>query len=248
MGYVFLCFAAMLAGIVQAVTGFGAAAMMLAVLAFSFDMQQAPAITQLVCTALSAMMLIRYRKHLDVKQVLLPTVIYSVVSIVCVLIAKGANLTGLTIAFGAFLVVLAVFFLFFNRRIKIRESLGMNITVSTLSGALSGLFGCGGPTMALYLVSVTEDTMVYLANMQFLFTVTNVVATVTRAVEGFFSLAIIPACLAGMVAVIGGELVGEQISKRIRASGSTRGTEITRIIVYAFVGVSGLITVLQKVL
>ena len=90
------------AGIVQAVTGFGSVVVMMMILPFFFDMIDAPAlalvINQLYCMAL----LWQYRHHIKWRIVLPPTILYTLGNFVVAQFVGGLNLRVLTMAFAVF--------------------------------------------------------------------------------------------------------------------------------------------------
>ena len=75
--------------------------------------------------------------------------------------------------------------------------------------------------------------------MQFLFTVTGIVNLAGRAVAGNLHGEILPYAAVGTVCILLGALVGNRIVRRLNA-------EVFRLVVYVFVGVSGLILLLQQ--
>ena len=75
--------------------------------------------------------------------------------------------------------------------------------------------------------------------MQFLFTVTGIVNLAGRAVAGNLHSEIMPYAAVGTVCILLGALVGNRIVKRLNA-------DTFRLVIYAFVGISGLVLLLQQ--
>ena len=108
-----------------------------------------------------------------------------------------------------------------------------------LSGITGGLFAIGGPPVALYMVSATDDYKSYQGCMQFLFTVTGIGNLLGRFFGGVLHAEILPYAAVGTVCILLGALVGNRIVRRLNA-------EVFRLVVYVFVGISGLILLLQQ--
>ena len=230
---------AALAGFIQAFTGFGAAAILMTALPYAFSMLQAPGVTQIICTFLAATMAWHFRKSINFKLMLLPTVIYTVASLVVVPFVKNFDLHVLTIIFGVFLVALSIYSLTLDKKLKVSGSVGALIGCSALSGVLGGLFGVGGPTMALYLIAVTQSKEEYLGTLQLLFVISNLAVTISRIANGIITLDIWPICLVGAVGILAGKHLGYKVGDKLDA-------EKTRTVVYLGVGLSGIITILQQ--
>ena len=230
---------AALAGFIQAFTGFGAAAILMTVLPYAFSMLQAPGVTQIICTFLAATMAWHFRKSINFKLMLLPTVIYTVASLVVVPFVKNFDLHVLTIIFGVFLVALSIYSLTLDKKLKVSGSVGTLIGCSALSGVLGGLFGVGGPTMALYLIAVTQSKEEYLGTLQLLFVISNLAVTISRIANGIITFDIWPICLVGAVGILAGKHLGYKVGDKLDA-------EKTRTVVYLGVGLSGIITILQQ--
>ena len=102
--------AALAGGVIQPLTGFGAAVIMMVAASAFYDMTIAPTIVALICMAQSGTMTWMYRKHIDVKQIALPIGLYTVCSLVIINLLGNFDLHVLTALFGAFLIALAAYF------------------------------------------------------------------------------------------------------------------------------------------
>ena len=77
--------------------------------------------------------------------------------------------------------------------------------------------------------------------MQLLFTVTGIVSLLGRVANGLLHAAILPYAALGSVCILLGAVAGMKIASKLNA-------ERVRTVVYIFVGVSGLILMLQQLL
>ena len=230
-----------LAGAIQTITGFGSVVLMMLMFPFFFDMIDAPAlalsINVLYCFALCW----KYRRDIDWKAALLPTFTYSAVSFLVTGLVGAADLHILVITFAGFLMLLSLYLLFVSEKLQLKKpGIRVGIACGVLAGTSAGLFAIGGPPMAPYMMAATKDHRSYVASMQFLFSVTNVVNVAGRMVNGIYNWSLWPYILVGSVFIVVGMYGGELVAKRLEV-------QKLRIIVYTFVGISGLILLLQQV-
>jgi len=240
MEYLYVSLLSICAGIIQALTGFGAGVVLMLILPYFYNMLQAPAITQFICTVLNIAIIMRFRKSLQFKKILIPTLFYLVFTLLAIEFAKGMNLKLLSFVFGIFLVLLAIYFFFFSKRAKLKNNYITAISSSTVSGICSGLFGIGGPTMALYMVSTTDSREEYLANLQMLFIISNIPSTVMRFANHILTVNLIPIIAVGGIAIVLGEYIGSIIGKKIDG-------DRFKPVVYSCVAVSGIILAIQNI-
>ncbi len=228
-----------IAGIVQAVTGFGSVLFMMIFLPFFFDMLDAPTLALVINQLYCMVLLWKYRRYVQWKVVMMPTILYTAGNFVVAQFVGGLELRVLTIAFALFLMVLSVYFLAVARRIKVKPRPAVGVAVGALSGVTGGLFAIGGPPVAIYMVAATDDYKSYQGCMQFLFTVTGIGNLLGRYFGGVLHAEILPYAAVGTACILLGAVVGNRIVKRLNAN-------TFRLVVYIFVGVSGLILLLQQ--
>ncbi len=239
--YAAVALTALLAGTVQSLTGFGAAVVNMAVLPYFFDMTIAPTMTVTFSWWQPFYLLWLYRKALDLRRVWWPILLYCLVDIGAILLVGSMDLKVLTGVFGVFLVLLSGYFLFFQEKASLRPGAAAATLCGGVSGACAGLFGVGGPMMALYFVATSPTQEVYMASLQLLFVISNVVTLVTRLGAGYYRMAYVPVSVVGMLAVLAGTVLGQKLRSRI-------SPEKLRRIIYIGVGVSGAATVVQQLL
>ncbi len=240
MVYAVITAAAVMAGVIQSVTGFGSAVFLMLFVPLFYDMVAASAIASSIAMGLGITLAWRFRGHIQWKLCALPAVIYLAGSIGAIHVIRDIDLDALTLAFGIFLVLLALYFLVVSKRMSIRGSWKSAAVCSAISGVTSGLFGIGGPLMAVYFVSVSRDKESYIANIQCLFAVTNVVNFLLRISKGIYTAELIPITLLGFAGITLGKTLGLRLLERMELEGMKKW-------VYLFVGASGVLTVLQQV-
>lgn len=160
---------------------------------------------------------IRYRKNVAYKTAL-PMLAAALVSIpIAVYFAAKVSARIFEILLGAVLVVLSIYFLFLNKKIKIKPTAMNGIVAGTLGGALNGLFSTGGPPAVLYLTNATPDNITYFATIQFYFCLTNIYATANRAINGLITAELILYAAVGVIGCIGGDLLGRKVFDKLDA-------------------------------
>lgn len=241
MTYLIMGLAALAGGIIQPLTGFGSAVILMVAAQYFFDITVAPSVVAAICMFQSGVMAFSRRKSIDLKQILPPIALYTVCSLVVINLLGSMDLHILTAVFGGFLVLLAAYFLFLAPKVNLRPTPAAGLLCSAFSGCCAGAFTIGGPMMALYFVAIARDKDTYVANMQFLFVTTNVINFAMRAARGLYGPEHIGVTAVGVVFVLVGMVVGDALSRRMSG-------DIARRVVYIGVGVSGMVTLLQQIL
>ena len=229
------------AGAIQTITGFGSVVVMMLMFPFFFNMVDSPSLALAINILYCCVLCWKYRRSIDFKAALWPTVTYSAVGFIVTGLVKGMDLHWLIIIFAVFLMALSIYLLFVADKIKLyKPGVGVGIACSVLAGTSSGMFAIGGPPMAPYMMAATKDHMSYVASMQFLFVVTNFVNVGSRMVNGIFNWSMWPYIAVGSVCILIGMKVGEAVAGRL-------DPQKLRLVVYAFVGISGLILLLHNI-
>jgi len=198
VGVVFL-----LAGILQGLTGFGSALLAVPLLTLALDVKAAVPLVSLGGLALTTLMCLRLRGHLDRGRIL-PLFIGCVPGVVTgVLILKHVPAGGLRAGIGAFLLCYAAYGLFARPR-----PLHMPGWVAYAAGYSTGLIGAsfsaGGPPVVVYtsLTGWPKDTV--RATLSGFFQASGLLVVASHAIMGMitgetlrFSLAAVPAVLLG---------------------------------------------------
>jgi uncharacterized membrane protein YfcA len=107
------------------------------------------------------------------------------------------------------------------------------------AGTLSGLFSLGAPAIAVYFFSTTDTRESYLANLQFLFAVTNIASLGMRIAHGYYTQSMLLPTAVGFAALLMGQRIGDKISGHLDKEHFSR-------FIYSLVGLSGLISLLRQ--
>ena len=221
------------AGFLQGCTGFGAVMIMMIFLPFFYPMTDAVGIANATTIAGNIYVAYQYRKHFSIKTALYPAVISMAVNGAAIIMSVNADKTAVKKAFGLFLVILAIYYLFFSRKKEWKLSLPVRISLIVLFAISSAFFGIGGPLMAIYFMSVTETREEYLGSIQFFFMLTSLFNIIFRTAAGLLTQEHIIPILIGMAGVI----ISGMISRPLVRKMNVRHAEI---LTYIFIGLTGI--------
>lgn len=238
--YAGLVLVAFAGGLLQTFCGFGAGVIILLYLARFSGMVTGAAVNLSICAFLAAYLLFRFRKKTEWRKTLLPMIPYLLVSIVFnrLIMRLDAHKNLLGILFGVFQIMLAVYYLFIAKNVKSSGNAVSGVLLGGASGMTSALFGVGGPFLSVYLLPVSKDAESYTANMQLVFTVTNIFVVAGKIRNGSYTLASLPATILGGIGVLLGGTFGIWLLKRTNPGN-------VKTAVYVFLAVSGVVTLIQ---
>lgn len=230
---------ALVGGLVQGVTGFGAGVVLMLVLPVLLTVPRAAAVSGAVCVALTASMAWRYRSHLRPAAIVGPAALYVVSSAAAVTLTRGADQSAMKVALGAFLVALAAYSLLApDERGRVEGPAALACIV--VSGFCDGAFGIGGPLMVLYYLSRTDGVEEYLGTIQGFFCVTLACATAFRLATGVMGVQQLPLVAAGVAGVLLGAAEGARLAERLDGRALRRTT-------YVVIGLAGALNVVSGV-
>lgn len=224
--------------LVQRVSGFGYGIFVMIFYAMILPHGQATALSALVSMVMAASVSWRMRRHIHIKQVLIPLISYTVTSTIALNILGGMDMGLIKRVMGAFLVVLSIYFFFFHSRIKIRPTPVSALIAGAVGGVTGGFFSMGGPPMVIYYLNCLDSKDDYLATIQCYFALSNVVSNIGRAAQGFVTETVLLLLIPAMAAMLLGKALGGRIYGKISA-------DLLKKIVYTFMAFSGLMSLLK---
>lgn len=229
----------MLAGLVQGVTGFGSCIVIMLVLPFYFPLAEAAGIAVATTLIMGVVMILRYRTSINVREALLPSLLYIIVSSLAIHFSASVDQTLMKKVFGVFLVLLSEFYLGFVPANSNQKKLPLlaGAACIILSAACDGLFGIGGPLMVIYFMHRTTDLHEYLGTLQLFFLVNNVYNTGFRFFRGVLGPQHLIFIAVGMAGILIGVLIAGKIVEKVRR-------DVLRKLIYVMIGISGLVNLL----
>ena len=197
-------FVALFAGLMQGITGMGSGMLLMMLLPLLFPVAQAAAVSGAICLFLTASMLLRYRKHINYHEVIIPTAIYILSSAIAIHFAISINAELFRKVFGAFLIILALFLILKKDRKTVSYRNAVGIMFVVISGICDGLFGIGSPLMVLYFTGKTQSKEEYLGTIQFLFFFSLLINTSLRFFHHLIGWEHLPFIALGVLGILAG--------------------------------------------
>ncbi|MBQ7889363.1 MAG: sulfite exporter TauE/SafE family protein [Erysipelotrichaceae bacterium] len=237
MQSVLVLFASILAGFTQTVSGFGCGIVLMLFLPMILSILRASALNVMIGLVLNLILAIQYRKHINMRLVILPALLSFVLTTIAIEVGSSLQLDLLKNVFSCFLIVLALYFMFFADRITIKPNLLSISVCSSISGIANGLFGIGGPPMVLYYLAVTKEKKEYIGTIQMFFLVNSIYSTIVRVMNHLIDIELVLLFVPGIIGVFLGEWMGMKVVDKIPQKQFKQ-------MIYLFLIVSGLLTLL----
>lgn len=206
-------------GFVQRVSGFGLGIFVMVFLPHFMPSHTASAaISCFFSCATTTYNAIHYRKDVSYKTVI-PMIVASLITIPVAVYFSATVSSGIfKILLGTVLIILSIYFLFFNKHIRIKPNLKNGIISGGLGGILGGLFSTGGPPAVLYLNTATTDNITYFATIQFYFFFTNWYATIMRIANGIVTKDILIYSVIGIIGCMTGDFIGKIVFDKLNSN------------------------------
>ena len=229
---------AVIAGIIQTVTGFGSGIFMMMFFPAFFPLLNASALSSSIGLMVSGGVAWRYRKYSQIRLTVLPAIFYIISSSAAISLGPFLPTLMLKKAFGMFLAVLSLYFLLADQTKKMRATMTAAILCATLSGIVGGLFGISGPPMVLYFLSALDHKEQYLGTLQLFFFWAGVYTLLFRIYSGIYTMNLVMYSALGLVGIYIGMQFGYKIVNRL-------DKERMKKIIYLFLGLSGIINLIK---
>lgn len=224
--------AAVAAGLIQGVTGFGAGIVLMVVLPQLFPVVQSAGMSQAITVVLTVVMAWHYRKHINVRKIVAPAVLFIACSWTSLLFANAVDQTVMKLILGVFLVLLAGYFLFVQQGEVERLGMAASLFCIAFSGVCDGMFGIGGPLMVVYYLFKTADKEEYLGTIQAFFFICVTAGLGMRLYTGALDLALWPMIAAGACCVLVGLAVANRVVEKLNDA-------LVRKLTYWVIGLAG---------
>lgn len=223
------------ASFVQRTTGFGFGIFIMTMLPFFLPSYgEATALSGLLAMTTSLPIVFRLRRFICWQRLWMILLTFVVVSAVAIFWLTSIEDQLLHIILGCVLVLTSIYFALFSQRIKLPATKSVQLAAGSMSGLMGGFFGMQGPPAVLYFISSEPSKEHYMAMAQTYFLIGNAMMTLVRLYNGFVTPAVLDGYLYGIGGVALGTMLGAYVFSRIP-------TRLFRYIVYAYIGISGLV-------
>lgn len=229
---------ALLASLVQRVSGFGFGILMMTVLPHLMpSYAEATALSGLLAIVTALITAVVMYRHLVWKKLLPILITFIIVSFFFVRLLSQVDNHLLKQGLGVFMILISIYFFFFSGRFHLPPTIPVQIGMGTLSGVFGGLFAMQGPPAVVYFVESTDSKEEYIALTQWYFLIGNAAMSIFRAGNGFVTPVVIKSWCLAVPAVLAGLWIGAHIYKRIRLP-------LLRKVVYAYMAFAGLLCII----
>ena len=230
------------ASFIQRTIGFGFGIFIMTALPFLMPSYvEAVTLSGLLSLTSATAVMVQYVKYVTWKRFIPMTAAFIVFSTLSILMLDKIEGPAMRAILGVMLIVLCLYFSFFKEKLQkyIRPTKGWLLGTGSVSGIMGGLFGMHGPPVVLYLVVAEPTRNHYMGMIQTYAVVTNIAMVIVRAFNGYITPTVGISYLYGLGGLAIGVLAGNWAFKRIPS-------KLFTYIVYAYIGISGLIILLTS--
>ncbi|MBQ0066028.1 MAG: sulfite exporter TauE/SafE family protein [Firmicutes bacterium] len=229
---------AVLAGIVQGVTGFGSGPILMMLLPVFFALPQAAGVSISISVFLNLSIANTYKKYIKFKKILPVCVIYIFICSIGIQYSTMVDQALMKKVFGIFLVLLSIYNLFIAKHTKADKlSLLTSFVFIVISALCDAFFGIGGPLMVIYFMTQTKAKEEYLGTITTFFLINGVFNTILRVINGILVMEYVPVIACGVLGIVSGAFIGKKIVNLLNG-------EMLKKVVYVTIGLSGLLNLL----
>jgi len=229
------------ASFIQRTTGFGFGIFIMTSLPFLMPSYgEATTLSGLLALTTSLIITFKARKKITWHRIIPILITFLIVSAIAIGWLTKIHDMMLMVVLGTVLIIVAIYFAFFSRRIHLCPSVPTQISMGALSGLMGGFFGMQGPPAVLYFISSEPDKEHYMADIQCYFLLGNMFMTIVRSYHGYLTQAVGSGYLYGLGGVAIGTMLGAYVFKRIP-------NRIFQYVVYSYIAISGIIILITAV-
>ena len=228
------------ASFIQRTVGFGFGIFIMTSLPFLMPSYgEAVTLSGLLSLTSASVVMVKYLKYVNWKRLLPIVAAFVIFSTLAICMLEKIEGNTMRRILGILLVVISLYFSFFKEKIQklVKPTRGWQLGTGTASGIMGGLFGMHGPPVVLYLIASEPDKDHYMGMIQTYAVITNITMLVVRACNGYVTPAVGNAYLYALGGLAIGVIAGNWAFSCIP-------NRLFTYIVYAYIGISGLIILL----
>lgn len=228
------------ASFIQRTIGFGFGIFIMTALPFLMPSYgEAVTLSGLLSLTSATVVMVNYLKFVTWKRLLPIVASFIIFSTIAICLLDKIEGQAMRRILGITLILISLYFSFFKARLQklIRPTEGWQYGTGAASGIMGGLFAMHGPPVVLYLIVSEPDKDHYMGMIQTYAVVTNITMLAVRAFNGYVTPAVGSSYIYSLIGLAIGVIAGNWAFKRIP-------NRLFTYIVYAYIGVSGLIILL----
>ena len=228
------------ASFIQRTIGFGFGIFIMTALPFLMPSYgEAVTLSGLLSLTSATVVMVKYLKFVTWKRLLPIVASFIIFSTIAICLLDKIEGQAMRRILGITLILISLYFNFFKARLQklIRPTKGWQYGTGAASGIMGGLFAMHGPPVVLYLIVSEPDKDHYMGMIQTYAVVTNITMLAVRAFNGYVTPAVGSSYIYSLIGLAIGVIAGNWAFKHIP-------NRLFTYIVYAYIGVSGLIILL----
>ena len=228
------------ASFIQRTIGFGFGIFIMTALPFLMPSYgEAVTLSGLLSLTSATVVMVKYLKFVTWKRLLPIVASFIIFSTIAICLLDKIEGQAMRRILGITLILISLYFSFFKARLQklIRPTKGWQYGTGAASGIMGGLFAMHGPPVVLYLIVSEPDKDHYMGMIQTYAVVTNITMLAVRAFNGYVTPAVGCSYIYSLIGLAIGVIAGNWAFKHIP-------NRLFTYIVYAYIGVSGLIILL----
>ena len=229
------------ASFVQRTIGFGFGIFIMTALPFLMPSYgEAVTLSGLLSLTSATVVMVKYLKFVTWKRLLPMVGAFIIFSTLAILLLDKIEGRSMRMILGIMLIIISLYFSFFKEKLQniIRPTRSWQLGTGSVSGIMGGLFGMHGPPVVLYLTVSEHDKDSYMGMIQTYAVITNIMMLAVRSYNGYVTAAVGTAYIYALAGLAAGVLAGSWAYRHIP-------NRIFTYIVYAYIGISGLIILMS---
>lgn len=225
------------ASFVQRTVGFGFGIFIMTALPFLMPSYgEAVTLSGLLSLTSATVVMVKYMKFVSWKRLLPVVAAFVIFSTLATAMLDKIEGPSIRVILGIMLVIISLYFSFFKEKLQkiITPTRGWQLGTGTASGLMGGFFGMHGPPVVLYLIASEPDKDHYMGMIQTYAVITNISLLIARGYNGYLTATVGTTYLYALGGLALGVIAGNWAFKHIP-------NKLFSYIVYAYIGISGLI-------
>jgi len=235
--YALTCF---IGAMLQSLCGFGSGILAMSVLPhFYHSYTLSLVLSTFLSFAICISIVMKEYKYVNIRM-LIPIIIGNILATTSIMYFwdGSANYTMKKIL-GGFLILLSLYFIFFNRDIKIKPAFKTGLLSGLLGGTGNSFFSMGGPPVVAYLIITSRDNKEYIASLQAYFSFSATYVTISRYMRGMVTEDVWPIFFAGLPFIFIGIWIGRKLFGML-------DEKKLKLVVYTLMALSGAVMILTN--
>lgn len=234
---ILLLIVSILGSFIQSITGFGCAILAMSILPLVLPFKTAAVAMALAALVMTFKVSFSLRENINYRILVIPFIASLAGRTIGVHILNSYDTNMLQKILGILLILLSLWFIFFNHAVKLEANSVTGLSAGLASGILGGLCNISGPPLVIYFFSVLKEKKEYNATIQATFFLGGLYTILLHILYGNITEEIVKLSAVAVVGVAIGSSIGLAMFSKINK-------KILSRIIYSFIMVMGIVMLL----